>query len=83
MTHNAQVLLVRSVITQSENLVNSDWSVNLSSHENALQQRATVVTEGIITNSDWLKSKFIAFLANQMEGNIRTNKLKESDFWES
>ena len=63
--HNAQVLLVGSVITRSENLVNSDWSVNLSPHEIALQQRATVVIDGIITNSDWLKSKFIAFLANQ------------------
>ena len=27
--------------------------------------RAKVVIEGIITDSDWLKSKLIAFLANQ------------------
>ena len=52
------------------------------SYEIALQQRAKVVIEGIITNSDWLKSKFIAFLANQ-NGRKYQNKLKESDFWKS
>ena len=51
------------------------------SHEIALQQRAEVVIEGIITDSDWLKSKSIAFLANQ-NGRKYQNKLKESDFWE-
>ena len=45
-------------------------------------QRAKVVIEGIITNSDWLKSKLIAFLANQ-NGRKYQNKLKESDFWKS
>ena len=40
------------------------------------------VIEGIITDSDWLKSKLIAFLANQ-DGRKYQNKLKESDFWES
>ena len=52
------------------------------SHEIALQQRAKVVIEGIITDSDWLKSTLIAFLANQ-NGRKYQNKLKESDFWES
>ena len=49
----------------------------------ALQQRAKVVIhEGIITNSDWLKSKLITFSANQ-NGRKYQNKLKKSDFWES
>ena len=52
------------------------------SHEIALQQRAKVVIEDIITDSDWLKSKLIALLANQ-NGTKYQNKLKESDFWES
>ena len=52
------------------------------SYEIALQQRAKVVIEGIITNSDWLKSKLIAFSANQ-NGRKYQNKLKESDFWKS
>ena len=51
-------------------------------HEIALQQRAKVVIEDIITDSDWLKSKLIALLANQ-NGTKYQNKLKESDFWES
>ena len=50
--------------------------------EIALQQRAKVVIEGIISDSDWLKSKLIAFLANQ-NGRKYQNKPKESDFWES
>ena len=52
------------LITRPENLVNSDWSENYCSHEISLQQSAKVVIEGIITNSDWLKSKLIVFLAN-------------------
>ena len=52
------------------------------SHEIALQQRAKVVIEGIITNSDWLESELIVFLANQ-NGRKYQNRLKESDFWES
>ena len=52
------------------------------SHVIALQERTKVVTEGIITNSDWLQSKLIAFLANQNRRKYQ-NKLKESDFWES
>ena len=47
-----------------------------------MQQGAKVITEGIITNSDWLKSKLITFLANQ-NGRKYQNKLKESDFWKS
>ena len=63
--------------------MNSDWSENLLCFDEiALQQRAKVVIEGIITNSDWLKIKLIAFLANQ-NGRKYQNKLKESYFWES
>ena len=53
------------------------------SHEIALQQRAKVVIEGIISNYwFWLAKKLIAFLVNQ-NGRKYQNKLKKSDFWES